>query len=64
MKLLKNKKESNKTPKNPYFDKNKSILHYKDKLVKIRKFSDQYHTLRVIFSDSTKTDKEYYSGRL
>ncbi|MDD3020861.1 MAG: hypothetical protein PHX61_07770 [Alphaproteobacteria bacterium] len=42
------------------FDETKSILRMGEKDVKIRKMSDQYHLLKIIFEDQEEIGKEWF----
>lgn len=48
----------------PRFDPDKSRLYVSGKEIKIRKFTDQYHTLRVIFEDPKEMGKEWFFSEL
>lgn len=37
-----------------FFDTEKSILRIKDSEIKVQKFNDQYHTLRIVFTEPSK----------
>jgi hypothetical protein len=43
-----------------HFDQDKSRLHVKGKELTIRKFSDQYHLLRIMFADRNELGKEWF----
>jgi hypothetical protein len=45
---------------NLYFDEDKSRLFIKGREIKVRKFSDQYHTLRIIFSNKEDIGQEWF----
>ncbi len=42
------------------FDTNKSRLYFKDKEIKIKKFSDQYHILRIMFENPKDLADEWF----
>lgn len=42
------------------FDEANSVLSVNGQKVKFRKFTEQYHTLRIIFADSNEIDKEWF----
>lgn len=44
-----------------YFDTEKSILIVNDKEIKVQKFNDQYHTLRIIFKEP---NEEWFFSRI
>ena len=50
--------------KNLYFDAVKSRLYIKGTEIKIAKFRDQYHALRIIFEDPTEVGKNWFFSEL
>lgn len=46
------------------FDENKSCLSYRNHTIKIRKFSDQYHALRIILKEPEEYIKEWFFSEL
>jgi len=46
------------------FDERKSTLFIGNKGVKFRKFTEQYHTLRIIFSDTSKLSDEWFFSEI
>lgn len=48
------------TEKGLNFDENKSRLFIRGKEIKIRKFSDQYHALRIIFANPKEVAQEWF----
>jgi hypothetical protein len=46
------------------FDPDKSIFYPAGNEVKIRKFSDQYHTLRIMFEEPAETGKEWFFSEI
>ena len=46
------------------FDPNKSCLHVRGKEITIRKFTDQYHTLRIIFEDPKEIAKNWFFSEI
>lgn len=46
------------------FDEAKSILEVGEKIVKIRKMSDQYHLLKIIFEDQEEIGKEWFYSEI
>ncbi|NLE07207.1 MAG: hypothetical protein GX627_01160 [Parcubacteria group bacterium] len=44
-----------------YFDAEKSVLIVNDKEIKVQKFNDQYHTLRIIFEEP---NEEWFFSRI
>jgi hypothetical protein len=49
---------------NLYFDDDKSCLFIRGTEIKIRKFSDQYHVLRIIFSDPKEIRQEWFFSEM
>jgi len=54
VKLIRNLFNDNKRKEKVYFDTEKSILFVNDNEIKIQKFNDQYHTLRIIFEEQNE----------
>ena len=48
----------------PRFDADRSRLYVNGKEIKIRKFTDQYHSLRVIFENPTDVKQEWFFSEL
>lgn len=48
----------------PLFDADKSILIIGDKKIKIKKFSDQYHLLRIIFESESEFQQEWFFSEI
>lgn len=46
------------------FDADKSRLYVNEKEVKIKKFGDEYHTLRIIFNDPKELKEEWFFSRI
>src|SRR3989344_6061339 len=46
------------------FDPDTAVLSIGEKQVKFRKFTDQYHTLRVIFSDKNDRKREWFFSEI
>jgi hypothetical protein len=46
------------------FDPNKSRFYVRGKEMPIQKFSDQYHTLRIIFEDPHEISKEWFFSEI
>jgi len=51
-------------PDGLYFDADKSRLYITGKEVKITKFKDEYHTLRVIFENPDEVSKEWFFSEI
>ncbi len=49
---------------NLYFDEDKSRLFIRGAEIKIRKFSDQYHALRIIFSNPKEVGQEWFFSEI
>lgn len=47
-----------------YFDPDKSRLYVQGKEIKLLKFKDEYHTLRVIFEDPKELSKEWFFSEI
>ncbi len=47
-----------------YFDPDKSILFIGEKEVKFRKFTEQYHTLRIIFENKEDLKEEWFFSKI
>lgn len=46
------------------FDENKSVLYIREKEIKIKKFSDQYHTLRIMFEKPEQLSDEWFFSKI
>jgi hypothetical protein len=46
------------------FDESDSVLVVNGQKVKFRKHTEQYHTLRIIFEDSTEVEKEWFFSEI
>lgn len=55
---------SNKKVGGPSFDASKSRLFVRGTEIKIQKFSDQYHALRIIFQDPKEVGKEWFFSEI
>lgn len=63
--LLKEASNSTKVvEKNIGFNPDTSIFSVNNQEIKMRKFSDQYHTLRIIFQNSNEIGKEWFFSEL
>ncbi|MEK7645134.1 MAG: hypothetical protein AAB391_02355 [Patescibacteria group bacterium] len=51
-------------PNGIFFDPEKSLLYIKGNTIKIRKFSNQYHVLRVIFEDTKEVGEEWFFSEI
>ncbi len=58
------KNESKNETKKIFFDQERSRLHIRGKKIKIQKFSDQYHALRIIFCEPNETSKEWFFSEI
>lgn len=47
-----------------HFDPDKSRLYVKGNEIKIKKFGDEYHTLRIIFEDPPELSKEWFFSEI
>lgn len=47
-----------------YFDEDKSRLFIRGKEIRVRKFSDQYHALRIIFNSPKETGQEWFFSEI
>jgi hypothetical protein len=59
-----NKKGVKINSRRAFFDKNKSVLFIGENQIKIRKFSDQYHLLRIIFENEKETPQEWFFSEI
>lgn len=50
--------------KNLYFDKDKSRFYVQGKEIKLLKFKDEYHTLRIIFENPEEISKEWFFSEI
>lgn len=57
--IIKNNKKTDIIDYQTSFDKDKSVLSICGKNIEIRKFSNQYHILRIIFQDDIAKDKDW-----
>lgn len=48
------------SPKNLLFDSEKSIFYIKGNKIKIKKFGDEYHLLRIIFENPEELSQEWF----
>jgi hypothetical protein len=51
-------------PETISFDTEKSLLFVKGRLIKITKFSNQYHTLKIIFENQDEIGKEWFFSEI
>jgi hypothetical protein len=51
---------TNHSDKKLFFDKEKSILYISNSSIKFRKFTEQYHCLRVLFSNEKNLSEEHF----
>jgi hypothetical protein len=58
------KKESKNLKANLSFDEAKSILEIGNNIVRLRKGSDQFHLLRIIFEDKNELPKEWFYSEI
>ena len=56
--------QGKKKENNSHFDADRSVFYAAGNEVKIRKFSDQYHTLRIMFEVSVETGKEWFFSEI
>jgi len=57
-------KDGEVSTKKTSFDLDKSILSVGKSLVRIKKFGDQYHLLRIIFEDRNETAQEWFFSEI